>query len=330
MRFQAISAFVVAAAAGSASAGVSLWDFNVFSRSTIGSSGQGYGSDFQGASAAVGNAYFSGFTVRGVANTSPSIVGGFYGGANFTLQGSVDHGGLYVAGNVNLNNASVAGDVHAGGNLGGAGGTVNGSAYLGGSKVTGNALNVTGALNTGQAYAAPIDLAAASTYFQNAGSYVAGLASNTSYTNNFGELVITTSGPLSVVNFALNDFQNAWGIRVVGAGTVLINVGGTNLTVNGKTWTYQNGASSSDTLLNFGQATNLTLNGSQTVNILAANAATNYTSGVITGDLVVGSLTGNGQVNWGGGFNGGSLVPAPAGFVTLMGFGALASQRRRR
>ncbi|MBX3387902.1 MAG: choice-of-anchor A family protein [Phycisphaeraceae bacterium] len=314
-----------------ASAAISYWDFNVFSRSTIGTSGQGYGSDFQGASGAVGNAYFSSFAARTMANSSPSLAAGFYGGANFTISGSVNNGGVNVAGNVTMNNASISGPVYGGGNLGGAGGSVNGNVSIAGTKTTGNQLTVNGSLSTGQAYAAALNLADASTYFHNAGNYAAGLASTTSYVNQWGELIINASGPLTVVNVNSSDFINAWGIRVVGSGPVVVNVGGTSLNFASKTWNYQNGASAVSTLLNLNQATSISMSGGHNVNILAANAATSFSSGVLTGNLIVGSLTGSGQVNWNeaGGFSGSAMIPAPGGAIVLAGAGLIVIRRRR-
>lgn len=332
-RFNYIPAAVIAMAglASAANAAVSYWDFNVFSRSTIGSASKGYGSDFQGASGSVGDAYFSNFAAKTNANSSASLAYGFYGGGNFRLSGSVNNGGVNVAGTVTMNNASITGPVTGGGNLGGTGGSVNGNVSISGAKTTGNQLTVNGSLNTGQAYAAALDLAAVSSYFQSTGAYAANLNPTGNYTNQWGELIINANGPLSVVNISTSDFINAWGIRVVGAGTVVVNVAGSSLEFASKTWNYQNGASSASTLLNLNQATSVRMSGGHNVNILAANADTNFSSGQVTGNLIVGSLTGGGQVNWNadGGFSGAALIPAPAGAFILAGAGLIAFRRRR-
>jgi len=222
--------------------------------------------------------------------------------------------------------------VYGGGNLGGSGGSVNGNVSISGSKTTGNQLTVNGALNTGQAYTAALNLAAASSYFQSAGSYAAGLTPTASYTNQWGELIVNASGPLTVVNLNTSDFVNAWGIRVVGTGPVVLNVGGTSLSFASKTWNYQGGASAVGTLLNLNQATTINMSGGHNVNILAANAATTFSSGVVTGNLIVGSLMGSGQVNWNsdGGFSGSAMIPAPGGAIALAGAGLIALRRRRR
>lgn len=312
-----------------ARASISYWDFNVFSRGTIGTSASAYGSDFQGASAAVGSAYFSGFTVRGVAATSPTIPGGFYGGSNFTLNGgSVDHGGLYVAGDISLSSASVAHDVRGGGNLTGGTGTISGNTYIAGSNTS--ALSFVGALNVGQAYTAPIDLNDASSYFLTTSNYAASLSPTAGYVNEWGHLKISTgNAALTVVNISTTDYFNAWGVTVDGSGTVIVNVGGSSLTLNYKTWSYTGGASNQNTLLNLNEATTLNLNNGAKVNILAPNAATHFSSGLVEGDLIVGSLTGSGQVNWAGGFSGEHVIPAPGAAVIAI-MGGMAMLRRRR
>lgn len=324
-----LTAAVVSILAGVAAADVSFWDLNVFSRSTIGASNQGYGSDFQGASAAVGNAYFNGFTVRAGSAFPTSLPGGFYGGGNFTLSGSVNEGGIYVAGNVTMNNASINGPVHAGGNLGGNGGSINGNVSLGGIKTAGNQLTVNGALQTGQAYQAPLDLASASAYFAALSSSAASHAPTAAYSNNYGELIINASGPATYVNLSQADFTSAWGITVKGSGAVVVNVAGSSVSVGYKTWNYQNGASSNSTLLNFGQATSLTLSGGA-VNVLAPLANTTFSSGLVTGNLIVNSLMGSGQVNWNGGFTSFGQVPTPGSVALLLSAGLFACVRRTR
>lgn len=332
-RFNTITAAIIAAAGmtTAANAAVTYWDFNVFSRSTIGSASKGYGSDFQGASGSVGDAYFSNFAAKTNANSSSSLAYGFYGGGNFRLSGSVNNGGVNVAGTVTMNNASITGPVTGGGNLGGSGGSVNGNVSISGSKTTGNQLTVNGSLNTGQAYNAALNLADVSSYFQNTGAYAAVLTPTGSYTNQWGELIINAGSALNVVNVSANDFTNAWGIRVIGSGALIVNVAGTSLDFASKTWNYQDGASSVSTLLNFNEATNIRMSGGHNVNILAANASTNFSSGQVTGNLIVGALTGGGQVNWNadGGFSGAALIPAPAGAFILAGAGLIAFRRRR-
>jgi choice-of-anchor A domain-containing protein len=326
-----IAAAIAAAAAVPAEAGISNWDFNVFSRSTIGSSGQGYGSDFQGSSGSVGDAYFTNFGMRTVSSSSPTLPAAFYGGGTFNLtSGTVYSGGINVAGSVNLSNVTVNGGIRSGGSLNGGSGTINGNVSLAGTRNTGNQMTINGSVTTSTPYSAPLDLSGVSSYFAQASAFAASLAATTNYTNNYGQLIVNASGPRTVVNFSPSDYANAWGIRVDGPGTVVINVGGQSVSVASKTWSYNNGAASTSTLLNFHQATALSLSGGHNVNILAPNAVTNFSNGVINGNLVVGKLTGGGQVNWVGAFSGGSVVPTPASAAIAVTSLVVMAGRRRR
>lgn len=324
---------VLAAACGSAHGAVNYWDFSVFSRSTIGSSGHGYGSQFGGASGAVGDAWFSSFGGRTNGAASPSLPLGFYGGGDLTLSGSIA-GGVAVAGDVWMDNASIAGDVYAGGDLGGTGGSISGGASLGGAKVVGNQLTVAGSIASGQSITAPVDLSQASAYFSSFGGAVSSLAPTTTYTNAWGNLIINATGDLTVVELSQADFQSAWGVTVNGPGTVVVSVDGASLTFASKNWMYQGGASNASTLLTFADATSIQMSGGHDVNMLAPNAAVHYTAGTVTGNLIVGALTGSGSVAWGGGFQGGSavVVPAPSGAaaIALGACGAMVIRRRRR
>ena len=90
-RTHAFASVAMLALVGSAaSAAINPWDFNVFSRSTIGTAGSPYGSDYQGAAGSVGNAFFNGFSLRDIASSSPSLAQSFYGGGTFTLGGAVN------------------------------------------------------------------------------------------------------------------------------------------------------------------------------------------------------------------------------------------------
>lgn len=325
----AFGAAVLSFVAGAASA-VDIWDFNVFSRSTIGTSSSGYGSDFQGAAGSVGSAWFSGFSLNDVAAASPSLVRAFYGGGDFSIGGTVTQDGIEVAGNVSVNWATINGPIYAGGNLGGFGGTVNGPVSIGGTKTVGPVLTVNGVLSESAPFSPTIDLFDVSSEFLAISNFAASLATTTTATNLWGQLIINASGPVTVVDVAAADLASAWGIKVSGTGTVVINVLGSSVSFGSKTWTYEGGASGTSTLLNLNEATTFDLSGGDhVVSILAPNAATHFSSGLVTGNLVVGSLTGSGQVNWnpGGGFNGD--VPAPGTTMLALAAGLIGARRRR-
>lgn len=325
----------VIALSGSALAAINPWDFNVFSRSTIGTAGQHYGSDFQGAGGAVGDAYFSGFEMRVFGlGASPSLANAWYGGGNFTVGSGTVRGHLETAGNVSLSSFSVHGNVYSGGSLSGSGGTITGAAYLTGGNTS--SATVPGGVNTGVAYNPTVNLGDVSSYFLGASNYAAGLANTTTgapgattYNYNFGGIQVNLSSTpgINVVSLTAAEMNNAWGFNVNGVGTLIVNVTGGSANLDSTTWTYSGGASSRNVILNYNQATTFSMNGGNIVNILAPNAAMHFSSGHVDGNLIVGGLTGSGQVNWVGGFNG--TIPAP-GAAGALALGGLAAMRRKR
>lgn len=299
---------LVAAAAivaASASVGVaSNWDFNVFSGSTIGAPGKGYGSSFAGAAGAVGDAHFINMGLRTEAGASPSLPKGFYGGGDFVLSGGVHGGGVAVHGDVHVNSASIVGEVSAGGDLKGSGGSITGDVELGGQKIAGNQVSVTGAIKAGVEHVAPVDLKGVKAYFEAFSASVREKAPNGSYTNQWGNLLINATESVTIVDMSKSDFQSAWGISISGGGIVVVNVIGDGLNFGSKTWNYSGGAAAGTTLVNFADATSITMSGSHTANILAPKASVAFSSGTITGHLIVGALNGSGSVAWNGGFQG--------------------------
>lgn len=330
----------VIALSGSAMADINPWDFNVFSRSTIGTADASYGSDFQGAAGAVSNAYFSGFALRTFGNaSSPSLANAWYGGGSFTMGSGSVNGPIETAGNLSLSSYSVSGNVYSGGSLSGSGGTITGHAYLAGTNTSTTTFNGGGSAHTGVAFSPTVDVNAVSDYFLAASNYAAGLANTntgapgaTTYANNYGGIVVnlSTTPGINVVSITAADLNSAWGFTVNGDGTLIVNVTGGTANLDSTTWVYTNGASSTRTLLNYNEATTLEMNGGNIVNILAPNAAVHYSSGHVDGSLIVGSLTGSGQVNWVGSppsFN--TLIPAPSA-AGVLALGGLAAMRRRR
>ena len=332
-RRQAVFAIAsVIAASGSSLGAVNYWDFNVLSGSTIGGPGQGYGSSFAGASGAVGDAWFVNMGLRTSGGASPSLPGGFYGGGDFTLSGGVHAGGIAVGGDVFMNNASVVGGVSAGGSLYGVGGSITGDATLGGVKVAGNQVSVSGSTWTNQTITVPVDLSAAASYFAAFSAHAASLAPTGTYTNQWGNLLINAADPVTVVEIAQGDFAGAWGISISGPGAVILNVAGDALSFGSKTWSYAGGASANQTVLNFAEASSVVMTGSHTVNMVAPNADTTFSSGTITGNLIVGSLMGSGSAAWNGGFQMSASfdVPAPGAAGVIAIAGAMVVARRRR
>lgn len=319
-------------------ADINPWDFNVFSRSTIGDASHPYGSDYQGAAGAVGNAYFGGFDLRINPAASPSLAQSWYGGGTFTLYSGSIHGGIENAGTVSLSSYSLTGNVKSGGSLIGGSGTLTGNAALTGTNTSGS--TITGTVTTGVAFSASVDLGAVSSYFLSTSNALAALANTntgglgaTTYSYNGGGIQVGTHAGLNVITITAADLDNAYAFDVTGPGTLIVNVTGVNAELNSTDWHYSGGASSHTTLLNYTQATTLSMPwGTNSVNILAPQAAVTFPSGLVEGNLIVGSLMGGtysgGQVNWtGGGYAG--LIPAPSA-AGILALGGLAATRRPR
>lgn len=128
----------------------------------------------------------------------------------------------------------------------------------------------------------------------------AGLASNGTVTNNWGNLVLTgyNSG-VNVFNVDASQLNGIYSltINVANGSTVLVNVTGSN--VNLKYFGYSlQGTDGSKVLFNFSQAQTLTIEGvGIQASILAPSAITYFNNGLITGTVVTGSLKGYGQIN---------------------------------
>jgi len=318
--------------AGVAHADINPWDFNVFSRSTIGSAGAWYGSDFQGAAGAVGNAWFGGFGLRTTAGSSPSLARSWYGGGALTFSGQFYNGGIESAGTVTMTGSTVMGPIFSGGDLAGTSGTVNGSATLAGTKTAPGSLTVTGTLTQNAAFTPTVNLAAVSSYFLASSSGLAATADTTLPAYSGGFITVNTLPGLNVVTVDGSVLNSAHTFTVNGSGSLVVNVTGAAPSLDSTTWTYTGGASSQTTLLNYNQASSLALSGGNIVNILAPNAAVTFLSGHVDGNLIVGSLTGGnyygGQVNWtGNGYTG--IVPTP-GAAAIAGLAGALTLRRRR
>ncbi len=311
-------------------ADINPFNFNVYSLSDIGTSGSGYGSDFQGVAGAAGNAYFTNFSLNDL--NQAQVVPGYSltVGGDAIISGQINNGGIEAGSNVAINNTGVFGDVYAGGNLSGIGGTVNGNATLGGTDNTTNAVTVTGTITQNTSYAASLNFNSINDYLTTFSTSINNTADTTGYTNNYGELIINAASGDNYVTIDAAELNSAWGVTINGAAdsVVYINVDGINVSLDSTTWTY-NGLTSGDVLLNYGEATDLSLSGGNIVNILAAFADVDFSYGHVDGNLIAGNLTGAGQVNLGGFEHG--VVPEPSSALALLaGSTAMLIRRKRR
>jgi choice-of-anchor A domain-containing protein/uncharacterized repeat protein (TIGR01451 family) len=175
-------------------------------------------------------------------------------------------------------------------------------AVLNGNVVYGNATNlpqsgvsIAGSLTK----AIPVDFSAAQAYLQGLSVSLGNYTVNGTTVFQWGGLKLTGTDPyLNVFKVngsdlsSANDFQ----IDVPNGSVVVVNVNGTSISWSGGLAV--TGTAINNVLYNFYQASNLSITGINVRgSILAPNAALSYPSGLITGQVIVNSMTGCGQFN---------------------------------
>lgn len=317
------------------------YNFNVYASGNIGSQSSNYGSDFEGTTGVGGNAYFSGFSGNAV---GPLYLYSVYTGGSFNMGSGSIRGGVESAGNVNINATSINGNVHGGANLQGGTGSINGNVSITGTNTSNVSIN--GGVSTNQPFTPSLNLPSITQYFQNASAYWAGLAPTATYTNVYGQLQVSNlvSGT-NIVNLTLADLNaaNTYGIKLTGPAdaNVVFNIKDmiSNVVLKDVTFSLEGGMTKSNVLYNITNATSLNMQGGQYLNILAINSGVNFSSGLVTGNLIVRDLMGSGQVNLGQ-FNGfqadqnkfNIAVPEPSTYLlfgSFLGIAALVSRRKR-
>lgn len=271
--------------------------FNVYSLGDINYSG----SDFQGTTGAAKNVTTSNFTFYNLESNGYFL----HAGEAVSITNGNHSGSVESGGDLTLNNMAIQGNVYSGGNISGNGGSIYGNVYATGSyslPVSTIKAPGTGAY-TGQLYNPVVDLDAVSNYFRDFSDMVAGFGDTdpSRITNNYGAWTIEALSGVNVFSIDAADLFNAHTFNVIGAAdaTVYINVRGSGAqSLNSTTWIYQD-VSASDVLLNYTDAESLSMNSSNWVNILAPDTDVVFSSGVLTGNLIAGNLSGNGQVNLG-------------------------------
>ncbi len=342
---------MVAAAASAATASASSvnpWSIGVVSLGNIGSAANPYTADFQGNAAAVGNAYFTSFSLDSGSGANPSGGYSYYGGGTFSLtNGRVFSGGVQTSGDVTLTSASIDGNLNSGGSLFGSDAQVNGNAVLGGTNQspanTGVTVTSPGTTTTHQAYNPSFNVSSLTSYFESASSTY-NQASDASYTNQYGAATIDITGLSSgthYVSISGNVLAGDYGVTVKGNAdqTLIVNVTPSNtgsVSLNGLAFTYADGISQANVLVNT-QATSLTLSSGNSsgkgYDLLAPYATTTFASGSFYGELVVGSLAGGGEQDGGPSFAPPEAIvtpePAPIGLLAVGAIGMLMLGKRR-
>lgn len=303
--------------------------FNVYSLGNIGcladdpncSSDSAYKSDFQGVTGAAGYVNFNNFTLTNNGGSEYVLhVGGDakVGAGNYL--GSVEAGG-----DIQASNKEIDGDVYSGGNINLQDGHIWGNASANGTITVSNGGihgTIADSINSTYSYEPIIDHTAISDYFKEFSSNVGSLGDTGPITNSYGKLIISAESGVNVFSIDEETLKNAHTVEITGPSDAIVYINADSedgtAALNSTTWKYYGGISSSNVLLNYYQANFLTYTSSNIVNLLAPLAFTTYSNGVHTGNLIVGNLTGSGQVNLGH-FTPPAPVPEPS---TMLLFGA--------
>lgn len=319
---------VTAAQAGT----IDYFDFSVVSLGDIGSSSREYKGDVEGRAAALGSAWFKGVNLHGQFS-GPHTPYSLYAGGDVKLTGTVYNGGIEAGGNVTIQGGSVHGPIASGGSLLGNGGTIDGDVTLTGQNLAGPGLSIAGALSEGMPWSPSLDLQSLEQFFTANAAAIGAMTDTLVPVNNGGQLGLQAVSGLNVVTLTGSELQSAGSLRIDGPSDaiVYINVAGSAVTLDGLSIDYASGMNAGRVLANLSEATSLELRGHQTLNILAPYADTYFASGVLHGNLIVGELSGKGDVHRQGSYSGGVPLPTPepASLMLLLLSGTLLLTSRR-
>ena len=283
----------------------------------------------------------------GKVSTNPgALVGGNSASMNFNSAGSSFDVGGNLTGNSNLSSGQT---YNIGGNASGVNGTVGAMVNAGGT-ISGNqngATFVTG-LGTGwNAASTSAVTSAAATKLQDDLTALSGALYGLSFTSNPSTVVAGSQGAIfnaalggndyalfnvnasqlgNEINFNLLDFS-------AGDATIVINVGGTNITWLSNPVGNYDGSLNQSVIWNFYEATNIDFQRMVHGSILApfAQIANNT---ALEGSVVAKSFNMNGEVHLGaydGDLEFGEVVPEPATWAMMIaGFGLVGTAMRRR
>ena len=276
------------------------WALNVVLSGDLGSAEDPYQSDFEGAAAVGGSAWMAWFSLNDVC--AEPVPFSLFGEGDVTITGAVNHGGIEAAGQISLAGASVDGAVVGGGDLLEGSGHIAGDLTLAGEKRAGGEVSVSGTTREHCPYSPVLDLEALEDWFTEASDAMSALTPTCQASERWGELTIVLVEGVNVVELEASTIEQAWGITIQGPedAELYLNVRDEFLILEGKVWTYQGGVDARNTLLNLPEAQRLDISqGDHNVNILAPQAAVEFPSGLVSGNLVATSLAGGGQVNCG-------------------------------
>jgi choice-of-anchor A domain-containing protein len=316
------------------------WQMNVYTISGMGNSNSAYsGASIQGTVGSGGNVYLSSV---GLNTSGPAATYALYANGNASFVSSSSYnGGLSVGGNLNYTSSATTGNVQSGGNLTGSSGNIQGNVTLQGTNQAGGGLVISGTVAQNQPFTNPLNASAVNSYFQNASSFWGGLSSTATWSNVYGQIVVSNlQAGRNIVSLSLANINSAWGIQLSGPSNafVVFNITDLSGTLETVTYNFSGGMGLSNVLFNLTNSTSLSMSGGTYASVLAPLSTVTFGSGMLQGNFVSNNLLGNGSFQQGSfsGFaadqaNFAVAVPEPHTYLLLgsMLAGVLYFNKRR-
>lgn len=275
------------------------WKLNVVAMDDIGSEAKPYGADYQGRFMAGDDIYVRGFDTNLENRHGSDLGASIYAGGDVNYRdGEAHYGGIEAGGDVTLQGTTIDGDIVAGGVIKGNAGTVKGSLSARKTVQATGSLSVGGDKKEGVTDAPRVDVVPFTNYFKSVSTAAGALTPNAEYKNQWGTIVVEMKPGRNVIEMSASEFASAHVFKVKGSpdGHLIVNIPDEEANLDSMVWEYE-GVEQGTALLNFPNARSIKQTSAQMIALLAPYSEFDFPNGLITGHLIVGSLSGMGQVN---------------------------------
>lgn len=265
----------------------------VYTIEDIGPNGSSLSGTVKGTLVSAGDANLHGVSI------DPAAAGGSYcllAGGSASLSGSYK-GDIVASGDMTLGGISVSGSAVSGAAVNTvSGGMVGGNLISQQPSSIAKNFTVKGDILQ-QSYVPVVNYNMYTDYFKSLSDEIAAMQVNTVFTSERNKISIDAVSGVNVVSIDAQTLENANSIIITGNAdsVVYINVIGDTVELSLSSLSYAGGITMNQVLLNMNLASELTLSGSNRINILATNADADF-NGHYEGSLVVNSLQGRGSI----------------------------------
>jgi choice-of-anchor A domain-containing protein len=278
-------------------------EFNVYSLSTIDYSPNG--SDVEGIVGCGGSFHAESFGLHTGAAAGPLTGVSLYAGGTVTLGTAnggtqTNNGGVEAAGNVQVTSSAVFGDIRTGGACSLTNGQIHGDVTCGGL-FSGNELDVSGVVLEGAPFQPVVNLGWYSTYYLGQADAYSYAAPNATWSVNGGRLDIQLHEQISSITVPASMIKDLHTIAVDGPLLAQLSViaTGNSFDFNSITWLFTGGVDAQGIAIICSGAVAGRLKGGTHLTLIAPRANVNFENGFLIGNLIVGALSGSGQVHYG-------------------------------